>query len=110
MLNVTAKVQKKTVPPNPGGAQVEFRARPAGGVEPGVLTRRPAPKSDFFGVFAKFYRHARVKLGIFAIFAKFYRQLWAKLGIFGVFAKFYRQRWVKLGIFGVFAKFFVGGQ
>ena len=72
---------------------MELRARAAGGVEPGVLTRRPAPKSD-----------------IFAIFAKFYRQLWAKLGIFGVFAKFYRQRWVKLGIFGVFAKFFGGGQ
>ena len=72
MLNVTAKVQKKTVPPNPGGAQVELRARPAGGVEPGVLTRRPTPKSDFFGVFAKFYRQRRAKLGIFAVFAKFF--------------------------------------
>ena len=90
MLNVTAKVQKKTVPPNPGGAQVELRARAAGGVEPGVLTRRPAPKSD--------------------IFAKFYRQFWAKLFIFGVFAKFYRHARAKLGIFAVFAKFFGGGQ
>ncbi|MBQ3813148.1 MAG: hypothetical protein II841_06230 [Bacteroidales bacterium] len=110
MLNVTAKVQKKTVPPNPGGAQVELRARAAGGVEPGVLTLRPAPKSDIFGVFAKFYRHARAKLGIFGVFAKFYRQRWAKLGILGVFAKFYRHARAKLGIFGVFAKFFVGGQ
>ena len=110
MLNVTAKVQKKTVPPNPGGAQVELRARAAGGVEHDFLTLRPAPKSDIFAIFAKFYRHARVKLGIFAIFAKFYRHARAKLGIFGVFAKFYRQRWAKLGIFGVFAKFLGGGQ
>ena len=72
MLNVTAKVQKKTVPPNPGGAQVELRARAADGVEYDFLTLRPAPKSDIFAIFAKFYRQRWAKLGIFAVFAKFF--------------------------------------